>query len=394
MEENYMNPIIIIGGGPAGMMAAISAKRHHKNYEVILIERNNELGTKLKLTGGGRCNVTARMPVDEVIEYIPKNGRFLYSTLNSFGPLDIIAFFEKMNCKLKEEDHFRMFPKSNKAQDIVDTLKEKIRELNVTVRLNSYISDINVDNKEILINNQKVKYQHVIIATGGITLPQTGSDGTGHRLAEKYGHTITKLLPAEVPLVSNDKFIHEKTLQGLSFKDVSLSIYDGKKIKKTITHDLLITHFGLSGPAALRASFYVLDLLEKENKPVRLSVDFIPKITLTELEQSKVLDDIFRIHNVPKRLVDYCKEIGLKDYLKMLKKFPMTTYATRGFPAAFVTNGGVSVKEVNPKTMQSKINPYVSFCGEVLDINAYTGGFNITSAFSTGFTAGKYVNVH
>lgn len=388
-----MNPIIIIGGGPAGMMAAISAKSHHKNYEVILIERNKDLGTKMKLTGGGRCNVTARMPVDEVIEYIPKNGRFLYSTLNSFGPTDIISFFEKMKCRLKEEDHYRMFPESNKAQDIVDTLKEKIKELNVKVLLNSYVSDIDVERKEILLENQKIKYQHLIIATGGITLPQTGSDGTGHRLAEKYGHTITKLLPAEVPLVSNEQFIHEKTLQGLSFKDVSLSVYDGKKIKKTITHDLLITHFGLSGPAALRGSFYVLDLLEKQNEPVKLSIDFIPKVTLNELEQSKELDENFRVHNVPKRLIDFCIGKSGKDYLKMLKDFQMTTYTTRGFPAAFVTNGGVTVKEVDPKTMQSKFNPYVSFCGEVLDINAFTGGFNITSAFSTGFTAGENVNL-
>lgn len=386
-----MDPIVIIGGGPAGMMAAISAKMHHPKREVMLLERNKDLGTKMKLTGGGRCNVTARMPVDEVIEYIPKNGRFLYSTLNSYGPLDIISFFEGLNCKLKEEDHMRMFPMSNKAQDIVDTLKLKIKQLNVMVRLNCYVSDINVDKKEVIIENQKLRYQHLIIATGGITLPQTGSDGTGHKLAEKYGHTITKLIPAEVPLVSNDKFIHDKTLQGLSFKDVSLSVYSDKKLKKTITHDLLITHFGISGPAALRGSFYVLELLEKENKPVRLVIDFIPKVKLHDLEQAKDLDEIFKEHFVPKRLVDYCKEISAKEYLKMLKQFEMTTYATRGFPAAFVTNGGVSVKEVDPKTMQSKMNPYVSFCGEVLDINAFTGGFNITSAFSTGFTAGKNI---
>lgn len=389
-----MNPIIIIGGGPSGMMAAISAKTHFNNYDVILIERNKDLGTKMKLTGGGRCNVTARMPVEDAIQYIPKNGKFLYSTLNAFGPTNIISFFEEMNCKLKEEDHFRMFPESNKAQDIVDTLKRKINELNIIVKVNSYVSDINVNNKEIIINNETIKYQHLIIATGGVTLPQTGSDGTGHRLVEKYGHTITKLLPAEVPLVSNDSFIHDKTLQGLSFKDVSLSVYDGKKIKKTITHDLLITHFGLSGPAALRASFYVLNLLEKENKEIKLSIDFIPGISLVELEESELLDNIFKEHNVPRRLIDYCRDNFGRDYLKTLKNFPMTCYATRGFPAAFVTNGGITIKEVDPKTMQSKINPYVSFCGEVLDINAFTGGFNITSAFSTGFTAGKYVNIY
>lgn len=387
-----MDPIIIIGGGPSGMMAAISVKSKYKNLDVILLERSKVLGTKMKLTGGGRCNVTAKMSVDEVISYIPKNGKFLFSSLTNYGPLDIINFFESNHTPLKEEDHSRMFPLSNKAVDIVDALALKIYQLGVKVYLNSYVVDIDPINKEVILEDKQYKYQHLIIATGGITLPQTGSDGTGHRLAQKAGHSITKLLPAEVPLVSNDQFIHEKTLQGLSFKDVTVNVFDGTKLKHSITHDLLITHFGLSGPAALRASFYILNLLEKENKPVNITIDFIPKVNLHDLVHSKDLEELLKVHQIPKRLVDFLKEQN-PDYLKLLKSFPMTIYTTRGFPAAFVTNGGVVVKEVDPKTMRSKINAYISFCGEVLDINAYTGGFNITSAFSTGYTAGENINL-
>lgn len=389
-----MNPIIVIGGGPSGMMAAISAKTNHKNLDVYLIERGKQLGTKMKLTGGGRCNVTANMEVDECITYIPKNGKFLYSTLHTFGPKDIMAFFAKMNCPLKEEDHGRMFPVSNKAQDIVDALIRRIQELNIKVLLNAYVKDIDASNKLVILEDQKIPYQHLIIATGGITLPQTGSDGSGHEFAKSVGHEITKLIPAEVPLVSNEKFIHEKTLQGLSFKDVSLMVYKNEtKVKKTITHDLLITHFGLSGPAALRASFYILEMLEEKDTPVKVAIDFMPKVSLNQLEAAKDgLDDLFKEHNIPKRLIDFLKSEDT-NYLKLLKNFPMTIYTTRGFPAAFVTNGGVTVKEIDPKTMRSKMNPFISFCGEVMDINAYTGGFNITSAFSTGYTAGLNISL-
>ncbi|CCV64603.1 conserved hypothetical protein [Alteracholeplasma palmae J233] len=382
--------ILIIGGGPSGMMAAISAKTHFPLSNVTLIERNNELGMKMKLTGGGRCNVTATLPVSELVEYIPKNGKFLYSALNNFGPNEIIDFFEKEKCPLKVEDHFRVFPKSNKAQDIVDTLRNKIKTLKINIDYETLVSEINNDQKKVITNKKTYHYDHLIIATGGITLPKTGSDGTGHTLAKSIGHEITELLPAEVPLVSNDKVIADKTLQGLSFKDISISIYDKGKNKKTITHDMIITHFGLSGPVALRASFYVLNLLKKTSQPVEIRIDFMPKIKLNELIQldPKKLEEVIKENEIPKRLLDYLK-LETKDYLNLLKEFKLMIHDVRGFSQAFVTNGGVKVNEVDPKTMISKLDPNISFCGEVLDINAFTGGFNITSAFSTGYTAGK-----
>lgn len=386
-----MKPIVIIGGGPSGMMAAISAKMHHPNQKVTLLERNDKLGVKMKLTGGGRCNVTANLDVKKAIEYIPKNGKFLYSALYNFGPEQIIAFFKEVGCPLKEEDHYRMFPVSNKAIDIVNALNRRLNQLNIEVIYDAYVKDIDVTSKKIILEAQDIFYQHIIIATGGKTLPQSGSDGTGYRLAEKIGHAITKLIPAEVPLVSNDQVIADKTLQGLSFKDVKVSVYQDKKIKKSITHDLLITHFGLSGPAALRASFYCLELFEKGQDIVKVAIDFLPEVTLEQLKTS-VLDDVFKQYHIPKRLIDYLKSIS-KDCLTALKNFEVSIYTTRGFNAAFVTNGGIDLKEVDPKTFRSKLNQHVSFCGEILDINAYTGGFNITAALSGGYQAGMHINL-
>ncbi|VEU81047.1 aminoacetone oxidase family FAD-binding enzyme [Haploplasma axanthum] len=387
-----MEKLIVIGGGPAGMMAAISAKMHHKNLEVVLIDRNEELGRKLRLTGGGRCNVTANVDDEEVIVNVPKNGKFLYSSLANFNPKDIIRFFEKNGCELKEEDHFRMFPISNKSSDIVDTLKRVIEKEKVKILFNTLV--LEVTEKEIITSNGKYTYDYLIIATGGITLPNTGSDGKGHEFAKNLGHTITDFVPAEVPLVSNDDFIMSKELQGLSFKDVTLNIYNDKnKIKKSITHDLLITHFGISGPAALRASFEVLNLLEKQ-KEVIISIDFLPNNSKESLLKDKeVFYKILKDNNIPARLVKYIEDKSktFEEIVNIFKSFLINIYTTRGFKSAFVTNGGVALKNVNPQTMKSKINNKISFCGEVLDINAYTGGFNITSALSTGYTAGKNI---
>lgn len=384
--------IIIIGGGPSGMMAGISAKTHYPNKEVILLERNKKLGIKLSLTGGGRCNVTARLNPDELIEYIPKNSKFLYSTFNQFNAFDIIDFFNKNGCELKEEDHFRMFPKTDKAADIIAALERKLNTLGVKVMFEQQVTDIKPDEMKIYTKEGNFIYSKLIIATGGITLPNTGSDGTGHELARKTNHTITKLLPAEVPLLSNDSVIQSKELQGLSFKDVSIKVYNAKnKIIKTLTHDLLITHFGISGPLALRASYDVINLFEKGEKEVKVSIDFIPSHNLHQLrtlEDSK-LKEVLREADVPKRLIDYVKKDEEIDYLEKLKDFKLIISDTAGFKRAFVTNGGVSLKQIDPKTLKSKVDPNLSFCGEVLDLNAYTGGFNITTALATGYVAGK-----
>lgn len=388
-----MSSIIIIGGGPSGMMAAIAAKTKYPKATVIILERNKILGMKMKLTGGGRCNVTARMPVDEVVECIPKNGKFLYSALSNFGPEDIIHFFKSNDCPLKMEDHMRMFPKSDKAQDIVTTLMSKLESLQVKVYYEQYVEDIVPDQRVVVTKQARFSYDHLVIATGGITLPQSGSDGTGHKLAQILGHRVTDLVPAEVPLVSNDFSIQSKLLQGLSFKDVAIKVYDKQKLKKVITHDLLITHFGLSGPAALRASFYVLDIIHKTKEPVLVKVDFIPKVKISDLLKLKTTEQEMFLKNegLPKRLLDYLKDQALG--IEKLKDFEIIIYATRGWSQAFVTNGGISVKEIDPKTLKSKIDDHVSFCGEVLDVNAFTGGFNITLAFATGYAAGSHIDL-
>lgn len=375
------------------MMASISSKIHYKEARVILIERNDKLGIKLRLTGGGRCNVTANVSNETVIENTPKNGKFLFSSLSNFSSKDIINFFESLDCRLKTEDHDRVFPVSNKSIDIVNTLKRKIESLGIIIKYNSLVKYINYNKSTVKTDTESIIYDHLIIATGGKTYPLTGSDGIGYELAKGVGHTITSLIPAEVPLVSNDKVIEEKTLQGLSFKDVRLDVLRNGKLNKSITHDLIFTHFGLSGPGPLRSSFYVQRILEKDGI-VNINIDFLPKVTHQEM-QTKLNDELdkFIISNaIPKRLLDYIKtkEVNNQDIINMIKKFPISVYTTRGFTQAFVTNGGISIKEIDPKTMISKINNNISFCGEIMDINSFTGGYNITSAFSTGYTAGKY----
>lgn len=364
------------------MMAAWSAKTHHPQTKVILLERNSGLGCKLLLTGGGRCNVTAKVSTDEIVKNVVKNGKFLYSALNQWGPPQIIEFFTSHGCPLAEEDHHRMFPASGKSKDIVQTLAQALKNIGVEVRLNAAVTSI--DENAVYLGRSKLPYDALIVAAGSRTLPETGSDGAGYALAESMGHSITELLPAEVPLVSNDLFVQEKVLQGLSFQDVSLHIIDEKgKRKRTITHDLLFTHFGISGPAGLRASFDVQILLKKQ-KTVQLIIDFLPDIPMDQL-RIEVIEE-----RLPKRLIQYLSNLDTKLLKEWVKKFPMTVYETRGFAHAFVTNGGIKLKEVNPKTMKSKHQPKLSFCGEVLDISAYTGGYNITAALSSGYAAGKY----
>lgn len=370
--------IYIIGGGPSGMMAAISAKKYHKAANVFLIDKNATLGRKMRYTGGGRCNVTASVNAETVIANTPKNGRFLYSALSNFNPQNIIEFFEENGCELKEEDHHRMFPISNQSSDIINTLEKVLRNLGVALIFNEDVYDIDINKKIIITNHNKYRYDKIILACGGKTLPQSGSDGFGYELAKRFGHTITDLVPAEVPLVSNDELIQDKSLQGLSFKDVNLKVLDGKKVKSNLTHDLLFAHFGLSGPVALRSSFEVQKLIEKG--PVTLLIDFFPG--LNELDETHF--------NHQKRLIDKVRELD-GDLLYNLKNFKMTVYNTRGFKYAFVTSGGVKLKEIDPKTMKSKLKDELSFAGELMDVSSFTGGYNITSALVTGYTAGKFV---
>ena len=389
-----MKQIVVIGGGPSGMMAAISSKEHHPDANVVLLDRNKRLGTKLRLSGGGRCIVTADVSIQEVIEHVPKNGKFLYSALQNFNPQDIMKFFPENGTELKIEDHHRVFPASNKSHDIAAALIRRMEDLNVQVYQETNVLSIDSDKNQVLVEGRVFKYDHLILATGGRTLPGTGSDGTGYKFAEALGHRITELVPAEVPLVSNDQVIQDKELQGLSFHDIEISVYEKGKVKKVIMHELLFAHFGISGPAALRASFYVMDLLKKYDT-VDVSVDFIPSKNQQELQDlvaASSLEEVMADFEIPKRLTAYIKTQVKSDAeaIQQMKKFVVSIYTTRGFAHAFVTNGGVNLKDIDPKTMKSKILPNVSFAGELMDVTAYTGGFKITTEFTNGYTEGKF----
>ena len=358
--------VVVIGGGPAGMMAAIACKTHHKDCHVTILERNSRLGIKLCLTGGGRCNLTALVNNETVVQNVIRNGKFLYSSLTDFNTTDIYRFFEDRGCRLKVEDRDRVFPLSDKAESIRSVLLSEIERLGIFVQYNTLVEKVDL-----------LKYDYSIIATGGNSYWQTGSDGIGYRLAKQFGHTVTDLIPAEVALVSNDEVIQSKQLQGLSFKDVKITFG-----KKHLIHDLIITHFGLSGPLALCVSsnldFYPSDIF----------IDFLPN-----LQTETINKDLQLINHLPKRFLNYLQAItsNTDELIKKIKHFPLTIHDSKGFSSAFVTKGGVAVQEIDPKTMKSRINNKLSFCGEILDLNGYTGGYNMTIAFVTGYCAGKNV---
>ncbi|MBM7027229.1 NAD(P)/FAD-dependent oxidoreductase [Bacillus velezensis] len=406
--------VIVIGGGPSGLMAAIAAGE--EGADVLLIDKGNKLGRKLAISGGGRCNVTNRLPVEEIIKHIPGNGRFLYSAFSEFNNEDIIAFFEKLGIQLKEEDHGRMFPVTDKAQSVVDALLNRLKQLNVTIRTNEKIKEVRYENGRtagITTNNDEhINADAVIIAVGGKSVPHTGSTGDGYAWAEEAGHTVTELFPTEVPVTSSEPFIKQKTLQGLSLRNTAVSVLN-KKGKPIVTHvmDMLFTHFGLSGPAILRCSQFVVKELKKQPE-VKLRIDLFPGINEEELFQKmhkelkdapkKALKNALKPWMQERYLLFLLERNGLdpqtsftelpKDqfraFVKDCKQFTVAADGTLSLDKAFVTGGGVSVKEIEPKQMASKKMEGLYFCGEILDIHGYTGGYNITSAFVTGRLAG------
>ncbi|MGG2063942.1 NAD(P)/FAD-dependent oxidoreductase [Bacillus sp. S14(2024)] len=417
--------VIVIGGGPSGLMAAIGAAE--EGARVLLLDKGDKLGRKLAISGGGRCNVTNRLPLDEIVKHIPGNGRFLYSAFSIFNNEDIIQFFEKLGVKLKEEDHGRMFPVSNKAQSVVDALLTRLKELRVTIRTNLPVKTVEYENGQtkavILQNGEVLETNHVVIAVGGKSVPHTGSTGDGYAWAEKAGHTITELFPTEVPILSNEPFIRDRTLQGLALRDVELSVLNPKG-KAVISHkmDMLFTHFGISGPAALRCSQFVVKTMKKfKTNKVTMSIDALPDEHSEQLfqrmmkqikeEPKKGLKNVLKGY-VPERYflfllekneIDGSQQCGQISHEKIralaadFKGFTFTVNGTQPLEKAFVTGGGVSVKEINPKEMSSKLMNGLYFCGEVLDIHGYTGGYNITSALVTGriagMTAGQNANM-
>lgn len=395
-------------------MAAIAAGE--QGASVLLIDKGNKLGRKLAISGGGRCNVTNRLPVEELIKHIPGNGRFLYSAFSEFNNEDIIAFFEKLGIQLKEEDHGRMFPVTDKAQSVVDALLDRLKQLGVTIRTNEKIKTVSYENGRaagIITNNDEVIHARaVIIAVGGKSVPHTGSTGDGYAWAEAAGHTITELFPTEVPVTSAEPFIKQKTLQGLSLRDVGVSVLN-KRGKPVITHvmDMLFTHFGLSGPAILRCSQFVVKELRKQPE-VKLRIDLYPHINEEELFQKmhrelkeapkKAIKNVLKpwmqerylLFLLEKNSIDpqisfsELPKENFRAFIKDCKQFTVTANGTLSIDKAFVTGGGVSVKEIDPKKLASKKMDGLYFCGEILDIHGYTGGYNITSALVTGRLAG------
>ena len=381
---------IVIGGGPAGMMATISSSFY--GQATLLLEKNRKLGKKLAGTGGGRCNVTNNGSLDDLLAGIPGNGRFLYSVFSQFDNHDIIRFFTENGVKLKIEDHGRVFPASDRSQTIIQALTDKIAELGGQVRCQVEVTSVKKIDGQFVIKSKDETWtaNRLIVTTGGKSYPSTGSTGFGHEIARHFKHTITELEAAESPLLTD--FPH-KALQGISLDDVTLSY--GKHV---ITHDLLFTHFGLSGPAALRMSSFV-------KGGEILSLDVLPQLSESDLlsfleeNREKSLKNALKTM-LPERLAEFfaqdlpekVKQLSPKEVdavLTKVKELPIPVTGKMSLAKSFVTKGGVSLKEINPKTLESKLVPGLHFAGEVLDINAHTGGFNITSALCTGWVAGS-----
>ena len=409
--------VIVIGGGTSGLMASVSAAMH--GAEVVLLEKNPTLGKKLLHTGGTRCNVTNRRSPEEIVKHIPGNGRFLYSAFSQFDNQDIIQFFESRGVRLKE-DHGRMFPVTDSAKTILETFIEEIKKLGVQVRTNVKVKTIRMGEGAVqaveLDTGEQLQADAVILATGGKSYPKTGSTGDGYGIARVAGHTITPLFATEVPLTSSETFIQKGVLRALSLRNVALSVLNGKG-KAVVTHqmDMIFTHFGISGPAVLRCSSFVHQVQEKEKKKeVVLSLNVLPDLSSSELDAKlKGFVEEAPLKSVknhlkgllPERYVEFLlAKVGIDDQMAVsrmteanwtaikdgLTNFRFTVNGSLPIEKGFVTGGGVHLKEVNPKTLQSKLTQGLYFSGELLDIHGYTGGYNITAAFVTGYVAGMH----
>lgn len=438
--------VIVIGGGPAGLVSAISAAT--ENNEVIVLEKMKEPGRKLLITGKGRCNITSSLPMEDFIKNIPGNGKFLYSAFNNFTNEDIIKLLKEQGVNVKIERGQRIFPVSDKAIDVRDALINKAKKLGVKIITNAKAENIitkkneqvyiannsaeniekNIEEKdtvegvEFLLNGKKeyIKCNKVILATGGKSYPGTGSTGDGYEIAKKLGHTITKIVPSLVPLEAKENSLEVcKKLQGLSLKNVNVKFMDTEN-NKVIYEDfgeMLFTHFGLSGPTILSGSAHLLryknlEELLKSSK-IKIIIDIKPALSIEKLDErilrdfsteknkmfknsldallpKKMIDTIIELSNInPNKKVNEITKKERENLVNLLKKFEITIKGFRPIEEAIVTAGGVTIKEINPKTMESKIINGLYFAGEIIDVDAYTGGFNLQIAYSTGYTAGR-----
>ncbi|EGT3599897.1 NAD(P)/FAD-dependent oxidoreductase [Clostridium perfringens] len=406
-----MAKVIVIGAGPAGMMAAISAA---ENHEVILLEGNERIGKKLFITGKGRCNVTNAKDISEFFDFIPGNPHFLYSALYTYTNIDVMNFFENAGVKLKVERGSRVFPNSDKSSDIISGLSRGLNEAGVDLRLHSKVKDVIFNNNKIeaviLENGSKVKGDYFIITTGGKSYPLTGSTGIGFDLAKKMGHSIVEPKPSLVPIEIEESWVRE--LQGLSLRNIELKIKNKKNSKVVYSGqgEMLFTHFGISGPLVLSGSRFIkdgerfeisLDLkpaLEEKQLDLRIQKDFKKNLnkdfknSLDELLPKKLIPVIIELSGIDenKKVNSITKE-ERRTLLNLLKNLTFTVKGLRDIAEAIVTAGGVSTKEIDPSTMKSKIVDNLYFAGEVIDVDAFTGGYNVQIALSTGYLAGKSI---
>ena len=403
--------IIVIGGGPAGMMAAIRAAEF--GAEVTLFEKNNRLGRKLSITGKGRCNLTNAADTAEIIKNIPGNGKFLNSALNNFTANDTVNFFESLGLRTKIERGNRIFPESDNAAEVIDVLNKKLAALNVDVKLNAPVENIIADKKirGVEVGGKFFDADAVILATGGKSYPATGSTGDGFIFAKKLGHTVTEILPALVPLETEEDFV--QTLQGLSLRNVRVTLLADNKRVNEIFGEMLFTHFGVSGPIILTLSRQVAKFL-REGAFVELLINLKPALTPEQLD-TRILRDFekFKHKNIknaliellPNKLIPVVIDLAFIDenkkidaitkderrrLIEILRGLPLTVTATRPIDEAIVTAGGVSVKEINPRTMESKIISGLFIVGEVVDVDGNTGGFNLQAAWAMGNAAGIF----
>ena len=413
-----MKNVVITGGGPAGMMAAITAAR--RGFKVTLVEKNEKLGKKLFITGKGRCNITNAGDSEDLFNSIVTNRKFMFSSFNGFSNYDTLGFFDELGLHIKIERGNRVFPESDHSSDVIGALNRELKRLSVDVRLNTEVKDIIVNGGQatgVVVKcsgkESTIQADNVIVATGGNSYQSTGSTGDGYRFARKLGHSVTPIVPALVPFnVAED---WESDLQGLSLKNVSIAVLDGKQEIYSDFGEMLFTHFGVSGPLILSASSFAARRIKEH--PLKLVIDLKPALSQEQLDE-RILRDFDEEKNkafknsldklLPKKMIPVIVRLSDIDgnkkvneitkqerqrLVSLIKGLELTLTGLRGFNEAIITQGGINVREINPTTMESKLVKNLYFAGEVLDVDALTGGFNLQIAWSTGYAAADHLDM-
>ena len=418
--------VVVIGGGPAGMMAAITASKN--GNEVYLLEKNDRLGKKLLITGKGRCNITSSLDIKDFIQNVPGNGRFLYSSFDNYTNLDIINFLKKHGVSVKEERGNRIFPTSDKSLDVLKAFETELKNKRVKIKFNTRVVGIETkENKVVSVmyedengGQKKILANKVILATGGKTYSATGSTGDGYEIAQKLGHTIVPVKPSLVPLTAEGESLNTcKEMQGLSLRNVQIKLIDASK-NKAIYEDfgeMIFTHFGVSGPTILSSSAHLVRYKNIENlfkeRKIILKIDLKPalseeklndrilrdfeeeknkqfKNSLNKLLPQKMINSVIKKSKIdPQKQVNTITKQERTRLIEVLKGFELEIKKFRPIEEAIITSGGIKIKEINPKTMESKKVKGLYFAGEIIDVDSYTGGFNLQIAYSTGYVAGK-----